>query len=204
MQFHLTYEGVLMGSGRDNPRPEHKHELRRVFHRQLKSLWDATWLNEMKHGSYVNAPTIDPNLPMREGLARRYTRGNYRFVPLVREELALLCSLEILFLRPDLPGSLIKSADLDSRLKTLFDALTIPGEAGQLGKYDTPEDGEDPFYCLLEDDKLISHVAVETDRLLEPTRDGMSKNQAKNDARLVVDVKIRSYQLTMGNIGFGT
>jgi hypothetical protein len=46
--------------------------------------------------------------------------------------------------------------------------------------------------------------SVETDRLLEPTRDGMSKNQAKNDARLVIDVKIRPYQLTMGNIGFGT
>ncbi len=44
MQFHLTYEGVLMGSGRDDPRPVHKHELRRVFHRQLKALWDATWL----------------------------------------------------------------------------------------------------------------------------------------------------------------
>jgi hypothetical protein len=204
MQFHLTYEGVLYGSGRDDPRPDHKHELRRVFHQQLKVLWDGTWLNEMKHGSYVNAPTIDPSLPMREGLAQRYKRGNYRFVPLVREELALLCSLEILFLRPDLPGNLIKSADLDSRLKTLFDALTVPINTGQLGKYGNPGDGEDPFYCLLEDDKLISHVAVETDRLLEPTKDGLAKNQAKNDARLVIDVKVRPYQLTMGNIGFGT
>jgi hypothetical protein len=203
MQFHLTYEGVLLGSSRDDPRVEHKHSLRRVFHRQLRALWDGTWLRDMKHGSYVNAPTIDPNLPMRDGLAKRYTRGNYRFVPLVREELALLCSLEILFLRPDLPGSLIKSADLDSRIKTLFDALTIPTDVAKLGKYQTPGEEEDPFYCLLEDDKLISQVSVETDRLLEPTRDGLTKNETKNDARLVIDVEVRPYQLTMGNIGIG-
>jgi hypothetical protein len=172
-----------------------------VFHRQLERLWDDTWLNEMKHGSYVNAPTIDAHVSMRDGLAERYKRGNYRFVPL-REELALL-SLEILFLRPDPPGNLIKSADLDSRLKTLFDALTVPIDTGQLGKYRDPGEGEDPFYCLLEDDKLISHVAVETDRLLEPTQDGLSKNQATNDVRLVIDVKVRPYQLTWGNTGFG-
>jgi hypothetical protein len=63
--------------------------------------------------------------------------------------------LEILFLRPDLPGSLIRSADLDSRLKTVFDALTIPVEVAQLRKYQAPTTDEDPFYCLLEDDKLI-------------------------------------------------
>jgi hypothetical protein len=51
--------------------------------------------------------------------------------------------------------------------------------------------------------RRISHVAVETDRLLEPTRDGFSKHQEKNDVRLVIDVKVCPYQLTMGNIGFG-
>ena len=145
MRFHLTYEGLLLGSGRADPRPGHKHELRRVFHHQLKRLWDTTWLNEMKHGSYVNAPGIDPNLPMREGLAQRHTMGSYRFVPLVREELALLCSLKILFLRPDPPGS-FTSADLDSRLKTLFDALKMPAEKSQVGKYQNPLRDEDPFY----------------------------------------------------------
>jgi hypothetical protein len=203
MRFHLTYEGLLLGSGRADPRPDHKHDLRRVFHHQLRRLWDTTWLNEMKHGSYVGAPKIDPNLPMRDGLAQRYATGSYRFVPLVREELALLCSLKILFLRPDPPGSLIQSADLDSRLKTLFDALKMPTEKSQLGKYLTPGDDENPFYCLLEDDKLISHVSVETDVLLQPTADGLTGNRTKNDARLVIDVTVRPYSLTYGNIGFG-
>ena len=126
MRFYLTYEGVLMGSSRDNTRPDHKHDIRRKFHHQLKRLWHMTWLKDMKHGVYVNAPEIDPSMSMRDGLARRYALGAYKFVPLVREELALLCSLKILFLRPDPPGNLIRSADLDSRLKTLFDSLKCP------------------------------------------------------------------------------
>jgi hypothetical protein len=137
MQFHLYYDGLLLGSGRDDPRVDHKHKIRRRFHSQLKKLWGATWLSQMTHGNYANAPHIDPKLSMSEGLAQRFTIGAYRFVPLVREELAVLCSLKILFLRPDLPGSLIRSADLDSRLKTLFDALKTPKETGQIGKEQT-------------------------------------------------------------------
>jgi hypothetical protein len=203
MRFHLTYEGDLRGSGRDHPRPDHKHDIRRVFHHQLKRLWDTTWLKDTKHGTYVNAPAIDPNLSMRDGLAQRYALGSYRFVPLVREELALLCSLTILFLRPDLPGSLIQSADLDSRLKTLFDALKMPTENSQLGKYQAPGNNEDPFYCLLEDDKLISHISVETDFLLQPSAVGLTGNRAKNDARLTIEVIVRPHTLTHGNIPFG-
>jgi hypothetical protein len=140
---------------------------------------------------------------MRDGLAQRYTTGAYRFVPLVREELALLCSLKILFLRPDPPGSLIRSADLDSRLKTLFDALKMPVENSQLGRFQTPDADENPFYCLLEDDKLISHVSVETDALLEPTAEDFTGNQARHDARLIINVQVRPYTLTWGNISFG-
>jgi hypothetical protein len=140
---------------------------------------------------------------MREGLAQRYRVGNYRFVPLVREELGLLCSLDILFLRSD-PHGLIQSADIDSRVKTIFDALKTPQDTGQLGRnHQRPNADEDPFYCLLEDDKLITHMSVSTDMLLDPTRPDLTKNQTKNDARLMIDVKIRPYVVTYGNIGFG-
>lgn len=89
MQFHLTYEGPLKGAG--STTPDHKHDLRRVFHRQLKRLWGThQFLKDVKHGSYINAPNINPDLPMWEGLAQRYRVGSYRFVPLVREELAFL------------------------------------------------------------------------------------------------------------------
>ena len=204
MQFHLYYDGLLLGSGRDDPRVDHKHAIRRRFHSQLKRLWGATWLSQAKHGNYVSAPHIDFKMPMSVGLAQRYALGAYRFVPLVREELAVLCSLKILFLRPDLPGSLIRSADLDSRLKTLFDALKTPKETGQIGKQQTPSDDENPFYCLLEDDKLISHVSVETGMMLEASKENLTGNNVKNDARLVIDVSVRPYALTYGNMGFGT
>ena len=61
MQFHLTYEGLLLGSSRDNTRPDHKHEIRRVFHRQLRRLWEGhPWLNQVKHGVYVGFEHIPP------------------------------------------------------------------------------------------------------------------------------------------------
>jgi hypothetical protein len=204
MQFHLTYEGPLYGSSKNDPRPDHKHKIRRIFHKQLKKLWSENQtLRDLPHGNYVNAPQIDPRIPRWQGLASRFQVGNYHFVPLVMEEMALSCSLDILFLRPDRPGNLIRSADIDARLKTLFDALKMPRETGQLGRCQDPGEEEDPFYCLLEDDGLIAHVSVTTDMLLEPTSATLSKNELINDARIVIDVKARPAHMTHGNIGFG-
>jgi hypothetical protein len=84
---------------------------------------------------------------------------------LVIEELSLSCRLDILFLRSDRAGSLIKSGDIDNRLKTLFDALRMPESKAELGGYEKPIDDEDPFFVLLQDDKLITHISVETDVL---------------------------------------
>ena len=136
---------------------------------------------------------------MRDGLAMLNPMGNYRFVPLVTQRLSLTCSLDILFLRTDIPGSILQSGDIDNRLKTLFDALRKPSNTGELGGYLSPEEGEDPFFCLLEDDKLINHISVVTDRLFEPT----GKDYDTNDARLVIKVGIRPYVVMMGNLGFG-
>lgn len=204
MQFHLTYEGPLHGSSKNDTRPDHKHWIRRIFHKQLKKLWSENqMLRVLKHGNYVNAPAIHPDIPRWQGLASRFQIGKYHFVPLVMEELALSCSLDILFLRPDPPGNLIRSADIDARMKTLFDALKMPRETGQLGRCQDPGEGEDPFYCLLEDDGLITHVSITTDMLLEATSATLSKNELINDARIVIDVKARPYTFTHGNLGFG-
>jgi hypothetical protein len=42
MHFHLTYEGVLYGASRNQTRATHKHEVRKVFHEQLKRLWEIS------------------------------------------------------------------------------------------------------------------------------------------------------------------
>ena len=45
-----------------------------------------------------------------------------------------------------------------------------------------PSPGEDPFYCLLEDDRLITSVTVTTDRLLVP----QDSSWQPNDVFLVI------------------
>ncbi len=40
--------------------------------------------------------------------------------------------------------------------------------AGQIPKDDKPLDEETPFYCLLQDDSLVTKVSITTDRLLAP------------------------------------
>jgi hypothetical protein len=195
MRFHLTYEGPLYGSSTKSPRARHKHEIRKAFHPQLKGLWESTWLNEMRWGVWEGY-SIPDKTPLNEALASLYRVGDYRFVPLVREQFCLLCSLDILFLRPGIPGEVLKSADIDARLKTLFDALRVPGNLGEVGEYKTPAEGDDPFYCLLEDDKLITRVSVTTDMLLQPIAGD------QNDARIVIDARISPYRMINANIGF--
>jgi hypothetical protein len=57
--------------------------------------------------------------------------------------------------------------NIDNRLKVLFDALRMPENTGEL-PHTPPQSGEDPFFCLLQDDKYINEVTVTTDRLLLP------------------------------------
>ena len=102
-------------------------------------------------------------------------------------------------MRPDYPGGVIESGDIDNRLKTLFDALRIPGPDTNELAGSTPQEGENPLYCLLEDDKLITHVAVDTDTLLKPT--GSDWNA--NDARIVITVTIQPVEFRWSNIVFG-
>ena len=81
------------------------------------------------------------------------------------------CSLDITFLRRDNPGGPIESGgDLDNRIKVLFDGLRIPRTCSEVVAQ--PEQDEDPFFCLLEDDQLITDITVRTDKLLAPSESG--------------------------------
>jgi hypothetical protein len=198
MEFRLTYEGILLGhhEARGNNRADHKHEIRKKFHPQLRQLWKV---NPVLRTDVVGNPDGVSSTPRLQALADGYTRCGYRFVPLVTGQLRLLCSLSILFLRPDEPGGALQSGDLDNRIKTLLDCLRLPNNTAELGRHLTPESDEDPFFCLLEDDSLVSHLSVETDILLQPTGERFDKN----DARLVITVKIRPYHVHMFNLQFG-
>jgi hypothetical protein len=209
MEFRLTYAGPLAATqgnevgSRWSPKLQQKHEIRQRFHPQLKRLWDTTPFLKTGGRSGPSALVTEdsPDIPPYDvaALAAKYSLYGWNFVPLVTEELNLICGLDILFLRPSAPGQLVSGGDLDNRLKTLFDALRIP-EANERYAARVPDDpDEKPFYCLLSDDKLITKVSLETDQLLEFVGSGANAD----DVRLVITVRLRPYEMHLGNMQFG-
>jgi hypothetical protein len=190
MRFHLTYAGFLVAGKSDEAgtRAQHVHAIRKVFHGQLRNMWQ-------QHPSLKSWTETDPNdknnqKPITEIRANQYSRNGFRFVPMAVESQWTLVALDIIFLRSGIPGTLLRSADLDARLKTLIDALKMPKKLDELGGYSPAED-ENPFFCLMEDDKLVSSMRISTDTLLQPTTaDGRIH---KNNARVVIAVHLSSY-----------
>lgn len=85
--------------------------------------------------------------------------------------------------------------DIDGRLKTIFDALAIPPSGSGL-----PEPEGEPIYVLLDDDRHISHAAVEADELLEPT----GPEAGRNDARVIITVNIKPLRANFLCVGFSS
>lgn len=200
MELKLTYDGKLWGASSKNKRTDHKHELRKVFHKQLLLLWQThPYLKEViepnGHG-FRSMAGMPPPRKLFVYLAEQYSRLGYDFVPLVTKRMAVMCGVHILLLRPTAPGQIVSSADLDNRLKTLFDALRLPENKDELGGYNTPDADEKPFCCLLEDDKLISKLTIETDTLLQPP------SADPNDVRLLITVHIHSIDEGWRGINF--
>ena len=110
--------------------------------------------------------------PDLANVGNQHARNGYEFIPLIGRSFgASACALDILFLRRDHPGNLIKSdGDIDNRMKVLFDALRMPQNSSEV--CGPPERDETPLFCLLEDDRLITEVKVSTDRLLVPSNGG--------------------------------
>jgi hypothetical protein len=115
----------------------------------------------------------------------------------VSEKINLIAELSITLLRPEAPGSILtQSGDIDNRLKTLFDALKVPTEPTALPNDEKPGDGENPFFCLLEDDNLITKVSVNTDRLLD-------KVASASEVVLMIHVHTKYTRDTYANTGLG-
>ena len=114
MKFTLHYRGPLRANGNSTQ----KHDLRKHFHIQLKKLWDQKPLSEQK---YLLQPRDIDNISIIRPI------GKFEFAPLVTEEMNVIAELDIILLRPELPGNLLaQGGDIDNRLKTLFDALSMP------------------------------------------------------------------------------
>jgi hypothetical protein len=180
----LHYRGALRAGGGT----AHKHDLRRIFHGQIKTLWGQRPLSE------------HPELLQPRGREGDYSLlrplGGFTFVPLVTAEMNVVAELAVIILRPEPPGGLItQGGDIDNRLKTLFDALTMPRHLNAVPEGAAPQPEETPFFCLLEDDNLVIAVAVRTEQLLEPAVDPSLVDVS-------IYVRTRVTRPTMGNGSF--
>lgn len=185
MEFRLNYHGPLAANGTVGE----KQAIRRVLHPQLAELWRHEPLESIgPSGRHLWESGAAPTL--------LFPVGGFNFIPVVSERINLICYLDILFLRREKPGAVVTSGgDIDNRLKTLFDSLRIPKNMSELPPGDTPQAGEDPFFCVLEDDALITRVNVTTDRLLEPGQGSR--------VFLILHVTIKTTLLTWINIALG-
>lgn len=215
MRFSLVFEGDLPSSG-NQPRPRDSWCIRNQLHPQLVLLWRAAalnrvvanrWLSTNEHTwpmwvplhhldprFYKNLDEID-HAPAGSAdhidLCAAITRGGRTFFPLVRNTLGLTCSLKVLFLRNEPRGKIYQGGDLDGRIKTLFDALSIPQD-NAASKDRTPID-KDPVYCLMEDDSLITGVEVRTEQLLKAPDKGTAH------VHLLVEVDVRVVHVSACN-----
>lgn len=166
------------------------------FDNELERNEDLTRLHAL--GDKWNAHKHSYVSEGKDIILREWQRCGYRFLPLVTDKYSLRCSLDILFLRPEESGMLIESGDIDNRVKTIFDALRMPktlSETGSIG----PQPDEDPFYCLLEDDKLVSEVRVTTDQLLLLPQERELK---PNDALVVIRVSVKPVEFSLVGMRF--
>ncbi|MCU1336519.1 MAG: hypothetical protein JWO19_2100 [Bryobacterales bacterium] len=203
LEFRLVYKGRLPAET-NRPRVQDKHRIRREFHGQLTELWKRNPALNRQRTNHVKVRRRPANTVIESGdevigvdqggpgdpswvehLAETYKICGFRFVPLVRKDNGFTCAIKILFLRRGHPGELISNGgDIDNRVKVLFDALKMPKNCGEVQA--DPQSGEDPFFCLLEDDALITSVEITTDRLLTPLAD----NESENDVELVIHVTV--------------
>jgi len=223
MRFKLTYQGELRSTQKNDPASQekstlskHKHDIRKKFYQQLKEFWKlnkflssykADALTDYKlspiHYSSIwdDGPTSGA-IPLAELVAREYVENGFRFAPLVRRDASLTCALEIMFLRRDHPeNGVLNAGDLDNRVKTIIDCLTKPNGKTQLADF-CLDQNEDPFFCLLEDDKLVTGLSVESGLLLTPSENQFHSQSYSREVILLISVEIKPYNITMFNLGF--
>lgn len=185
MRFTLTYQGRLPSVGNATI----KQEIRRALHPQLKHLFTYPPLDSRASTMLYDGEgrTNRPSIIERV--------DGYKFAPLVTRQYRLVATIELLFLRPEPPGNLLRSGgDIDNRLKTLFDALRMPRVPDEIPSALAPKPDEDPFFCLLQDDGLITEIDVKTDVLLDP-------DAGPSDVHLFMRIRTEVTEGMIANLG---
>ncbi len=189
MKFRLLYEGPI--APRQRASLLDIHAIRKALAPQMRELWQHSPLRSEAEKMLKEQYDIPAS---QIGILE--TRGTTVFAPLVSKRLDLMCELDIVFLRRQAPGQLIgEGGDIDNRIKTLLDALSMPPPAQQ--KHFEQATSSDPIHCLLQDDSLVTRLSVETDRLLRPAEN-------EHDLVAIIHAKISASRLTFTNIGIAS
>lgn len=198
MDFVLRYRGPLPSNGS----VKDKHHIRTAIHAQLQALCNQEpLLVQAKLDTLPEGVLKGREVEVPRPLEIMYffvALGGFCFVPIIHRPHELVCALDILFLRREKPGAIIRhGGDLDNRLKTLFDALRMPHDATELAGV-LPECPNQRMYCLLDDDSLITRVSVSTQQLLEPIGAG----EHPTTVELLIHVTVQSTYPMWANLGF--
>ena len=183
MEFRLIYEGPLHGQG---AKSGHKWEIRRALHPQLQRLWRERPLKDA-----ASSLLAHPALPDKPSVI--VEKGGLLFAPLVTQRLDLYAELSVLLFRQQPRGTLITDGgDIDNRLKTLLDGLRVPHGSMEGRTELPPQPDPQPFFCLLEDDSLVTKVSVESEQLLRPA--------AADEVVAIISVHVKKTVLTPANL----
>jgi hypothetical protein len=130
VKLTLTYDGPLPATANSSRKTEKKWELRKCFHPQLEELWRVhPALKRLEYGLAWNPSggaaffseehhqyeTPRKPITLRHGeidLCAPIEKGGTLFKPLVRTEFALVCSLDIHFLRNGPAGKIYQGGDI--------------------------------------------------------------------------------------------
>jgi hypothetical protein len=184
LRFRLFYRGQLP-SGAGRTKTEFKHYLRGQLHPQVRAVWEGERV--FRDHEVVAEGSADeyPKLPILRTVAGR------SFIPLASMRLSCLVEIDCLLLAAEPHGAIVSGAgDIDNRIKTLIDALRMP-TPDEMARAAPPDGLPEPCYCLMDDDKIVRHLSVTADRLLDPERE--------TDAVVIAEVSIRSTNRAMGN-----
>lgn len=203
VRFSLHYQGDLPACTQTKTRVGDKERLRQHFHQQLLQLWQSEpLLSEQldkhqapRYALRMTGKQIQPDVKL-DAMHTMVWVGDIPgllFVPLVTRRNGLGCRLDIKFMRPGKRGDLVTGGDLDNRIKTLFDGLRMPHDKSEVVDSEAWKGKpQQLFYCLLEDDSLITDINVRTEPLL--TRMSQSQPEVRLDIGVTIHVVAPSEQ----------
>jgi len=154
MKFTLHYEGKLPAQRAGK---EDKAVIRDAIEGQLRELWQH---QPLSIGSYLDP---EPKEGSVSALTHRY---GHSWAALVSEQMGLRAELDVLLLTPRPSASVVHGGDIDNRVKTLLDGLSAPAQANQLPSNMRETSPTEPQFVLLDDDRLVTRLNVESERLL--------------------------------------